>query len=570
VCGIAAVSTCEAGGLDARALVRDALQALRHRGPDATGISGSVQSCIGMCRLAVRGDVSIEVPFRSARAGHIRFAYNGEVYCAGIQGGGMIAVPRNGVEEAEALAGGGPVDGMFAMFERYADGRIRARRDGLGIKPLFIREHRLGVAAASELRPLLSIFEQPRIRSRAVAQFLSFGRVLDGGTFYEGVRPVPAGSRVTIDRGRVTDVRAPERHAVHAEPECDAGTLRAAVTEAVRRCLVTDRPLGLAVSGGLDSTILAAELSLLGVRDIETVSVLPVSSRDGVRNLSELCLPGHAWRTWRHHTVTFGPDDWLQSLRETAACMGQPSSLTSDPLYGALGRLAGSAGVVVLLLGEGADELFAGYESYLSLGKLSRAAQFYSAHRDWSLLAALIGREATEAAREFLDHRVAEYSSPSVIDTIRAFEIEHSLQPLLTRADHLLMRSSVEGRVPFLHGRIPRLAWGISSERLLQPSVTKSALRSAYASLLPRQSTRRKIPFRPPMSAWLHGPLGERLAHVIHDGRELLLEAGFQETGLRRLLAGMAENDPSCHSLAPPIASLVAWLISVRQAGYAD
>src|SRR5205807_2200570 len=135
-----------------------------------------------------------------------------------------------------------------------------------------------------------------------------------------------------------------------AAPPAGPEELRAAVGRAVERVLVSDRPLGLALSGGLDSTVLAAELSRRGVTDLSTVSVVPQGNGDGISDVAALGLPGTAWHDWRHRSVRFGPQDLLDGVPAAVAALGEPTALTSVPMYAALARLARDSGIVVLLV----------------------------------------------------------------------------------------------------------------------------------------------------------------------------------------------------------------------------
>lgn len=188
---------------------------------------------------------------------------------------------------------GAALDGMYALVRRVPDGSLTVSRDPLGIKPLYLRRHPAGVAVASEIPALLELFGPAEVRQEAVAQFLLYGRVVDGGTFYEDVTSVPPGARLLIKEGHVqhlgTDTVVP------APRPAGPGALRAAVAESVRRVLASDRPLGLALSGGLDSTVLALELARLGVRDLSTVSVVPDGNGDGVTRSPDPPRPGVRW-----------------------------------------------------------------------------------------------------------------------------------------------------------------------------------------------------------------------------------------------------------------------------------
>ncbi|MEU3887718.1 asparagine synthetase B [Streptomyces sp. NPDC029041] len=541
-------------GWRADRLARQAIGTLSHRGPDGHGVVGDAGSAVAMCRLRVRSRPGDAVPFAGGEA---VYAFNGEVYTAG------GTVPAGGTDEAEAVhaAGeglGAALDGMYALVRRAPDGSLTVARDPLGIKPLYLRRTPAGVAVASEIPALLELFGPAEVRAAAVAQFLLYGRVVDGGTFYEGVAPVPPGGRLLIKEGRVqhlgTDTVAPAP--VPAGPEA----LRAAVADSVRRVLVSDRPVGLAVSGGLDSTVLALELARLGVRELSTVSVVPDGNGDGITGLCALGLPGTVWHGWRHRWAPFGPGDLLDGIPDAVRALGEPTAMTSVPMYAALARLAQDSGIVVLLAGEGADELFGGYRSYLRLPDTTDPVSFYLPTARENLLRSLLAPDAYEAARDALHDALPASGGRRAAEVVREFEYTHSLEPLLRRADHLLMARGVEGRTPFLHGGVPALAAAESFAGLVGAGQTKLPLRRAYGAELPAYRDEVKKPFRAPVADWLTGPAAGRVVAGLNGHRDLLTGAGLRPDGIDHLLAGLRAGDPTAAELSFPLLTLGAWL----------
>jgi asparagine synthase (glutamine-hydrolysing) len=571
VCGVVGVSLAPgpvSAGSGAHRLAGLAVRDLLHRGPDGHGVAGDDDSAVGMCRLRVRSAPSDRVPFQS-ELGSAAFAYNGEVYLVGngTRDGGTGVVPAGGLAEGEAVGRHGPqqLDGMYALARRDRDGAIEVVRDPLGIKPLYLRRHRDGVAVASELAALEPLFGRPRIRRAALAQYLLLGRVVDGGTFYEDIEPVPPGARLQLKQGAATVLavqRARPYRGLGDRREPTTAALRDAVTRAVERVLVTDRPLGLAVSGGLDSTVLATELARLGLRDLATVSVVPRDTGDGVRDLRELGLPGRAWRSWQHRWVRFGPGDLLDGCADAVASLGEPTALTSVPMYAALARLAAESGIVVLLVGEGSDELFGGYRSYLGVPGLSDPREFYLSPRRDALVRQLLGEDLFRDARAALDAALPAGNDPASV--VREFEYEHSLEPLLRRADHLLMAQGVEGRVPYLHGGLPALAAALPFSRIVHNGQTKVPLRQAYAEELPQYRGEVKKPFRAPVASWLTGPHRARLLGELTGHRDRLVAAGLRPEGVGALCAGVADGDATATGLAFATLTLGIWLAADR------
>lgn len=554
-------------GLDALGLARSAIRRLLHRGPDGYGAAGDGISAVAMCRLRVRSRPADPVPFWSGQQA-TSFAYNGEVYAVGAgarDGATAVVVPSGGTAEAEAVAGHEPdcLDGMYAVVQRAPDGSIEVMRDPFGIKPLFLRRDPDGVVVSSELLPLLDLFGPVRVRPAAIAQFLLVGRVVDGGTFYEGIEAVPPGSRMLLKEGRTASLRTVAGSSTAPmEAVPSVGLLRTAVARAVDRVLVSDRPIGLALSGGLDSTLLALELARRDIEDLSTVSVIPESNGDGVRGLASLGLPGTAWQGWRHHWRIFGPTDLLDGIADAVSALGEPTAMTSAPMYAALARLARESGIVVLVLGEGADEIFGGYRSYLGLEALGHAEQFYLSPRRAALARALLGPDAYASARAALAAALPAAMGRPAAEVVREFEYKHSLEPLLRRADHLLMAEGVEGRTPFLHGGLPALGASFPMEELLQHGQTKTPLRQAYAEELPFYLEEVKRPFRAPVEAWVTGAQRSRVLAYLAGRRELFCAAGLRPQGVDELSRGVAAGDAGALGMVFTLLSLGAWLES--------
>jgi asparagine synthase (glutamine-hydrolysing) len=560
MCGVIGVSLDPgAAGDRADALAWRGLARMRHRGPDGQGVHGNAHSAIGMCLLRVRSKPTDPVPFTDGRDG---YAYNGEIYDTG---GG---VPEGGLAEAVAADSrpSSQLDGMYASIRHTRDRTLHVVRDPFGIKPLYLRQQPGTVVLASELPAMRAMSGPLRVRDAAVAQFLLLDRVVDGGTWYEGVEPVRAGERLEIRDGAVVRRTSGPVPGVGPGPGRGPGHLadietmiRAAMRDAVERVLLADRTVGAALSGGLDSTIVAATLARHGVTRLRTVSVVPEGTGDGIRSLSCLGLPGAAWRTWQHSWIGFGPHQLLDGIEEAVAALGEPTAMTSVPMYAALARQARSAGIVVLLLGEGADELFGGYRSYLRLGSVRSAAEFYVSPERISAVTALIGKDRCRQALESLRDALPGGASPA--DVVRRFELTHSLEPLLRRADCLLMAHGIEGRTPFLHGGLGRLAQALSWQDLVDGGQTKRVLRQSYRrELPPRLVEEPKRPFRAPVDAWLSGPVHARTVAALAAQADLLAQAGIAPGGVRALTRALAGPAPEAAPTAFKLLTLAAWL----------
>ncbi|MCG6122419.1 MAG: asparagine synthetase B [Microvirga sp.] len=560
MCGIAG-ALVSGDGAAARARVERMLTALAHRGPDGGGLAAAGDAVIGMRRLRIRSAPDAELPF--VLNDDLRAAYNGEVYAAG-EGG---FAPGGGACEASALAGEEwrAADGMHALALLDGRGGLRLSRDRFGIKPLFVRSEDDGFAFASELPALLAEGDGVEVDLEALHEILAFGRTLDRRTLYCGVRELDPGEELRVGpRGAVLE-RTPAPRRVCAFHAFDDGALRAAIHESVALTLVSDRPLGLALSGGLDSSILAHELRELGVSDLRTLSLSIPDNDDGVRSLAELGLGGDPVSGgWRHKAMPIDEAGYMTGLVEAARRNGEPFRMSSLPLYYALGEAARAQGATVLLLGEGADEIFGGYESYRAFDPTSENLRraigaFYLGGGGGRYLNALLGPTAFEALGRRLDRRIQ-----SLVDglapkqALLAVERVLSLEPLLRRADHTLMAAGVEGRTPFLHGRAPDIASALPDSELWNAKDTKRALRRAYRAVLPAASAMApKRALRAPGRFWkVCGAAA--LDDVARHGGQLFAALGIREAGVTAVREGCAAGDPAAIPLAVALISTAA------------
>jgi asparagine synthase (glutamine-hydrolysing) len=247
--------------------------------------------------------------------------------------------------------------------------------------------------------------------------------------------------------------------------------------------------------------------------------------------------------------------------------------MSSLPLYYALGAEAQRQGITVLFLGEGADELFGGYESYRSFSgnesdPLASLLDFYLGGSNHYYLTRLLGSKVVASLR----HRLEETLKPLITgrtpkQALLAAERLLSLEPLLRRTDHALMMSGIEGRTPFLHGRIPELAMALPELELWSPRETKCALRRSYADMLPPSiiSTPKRN-FRAPAHSWRAEGVAA-LDDFVRHGKAFLAMLGLQEDGVAAVRAGCAEGDPAAIPLATGLLSISACLSKLAQEG---
>ena len=559
MCGIYGYSLGDMS-LDGVGFLSRTLVDQQHRGPDGAGFSTSVDESAGIAMTRLRIRAHLEEPSPIPLNEHVHASYNGEVY-QDRHGN----VPTGGKSEVVEILENRVVDGMFAIAKLDSEtSQIELERDPFGIKPLFVRQADKNLAFASELAPLIKQMGKVRLRREAIHQFLIFGRPLDGKGFYEDIQPVAPGASYRVNRGQLdlasqTNIGKWIAGSTRQEIPTDE-EVRTAVRNAIEKTLVSNRRIGVAASGGLDSTIVCAELSAMGVEDIDIVSVRTEGSKDGILHLENLGLKTNAWRTWRLHQRVLRPMQFPQELGKAIPILGEPTRMTSVPLYHRLARQAASAEIVVLLLGEGADEMFYGYRSYFAVKEGASLSDFVCRRTNLDAIQQLLPSNSIAKANHTLEAFIHNLPGSTKWQKLRALDFVHCLEPLLRRADHLLMSQSIEGRTPFLHGDVPQVAFDIPFEELVQDQ-TKLTLRRAYQDMLPQHFvTEVKRPFRAPILSWFQNELHEWLQREFARGATLLECLGLRRSGLAFVLKGILSGNVRMANLAYYIVTLLVWI----------
>lgn len=449
-----------------RRAVRLMSRALAHRGPDGENFFESTpdRSCNGVLfahrRLSIL-DLSdaASQPMTDAVSGEHTFVFNGEIYNyvelrQKLQAQGQSFGSSGDTEVALrllALGGGeaaGDLRGMFAFA--LWDGRtsrVTLARDPMGIKPLYVCRNPdpsdargWSLLFASEVRAILAsgLLETPRLDAAAVASFVWNGFVPGPNTIVDGIALLPAGRTVTFDlagRERASEVfwRMPGAGALKASTVAD---VRTALHESVRLHLASDVPLGVFLSGGIDSSAVT-NLAAKAVRSNVLTFTLAFEEQeyDESRFAREIAT---AIGT-QHKQVLFTEHDLLESLDRALESIDQPTFDGLNSFF--ISQAVRDAGVKVVLAGSGGDELFGGYKSFRDLPRLQAVA------RSFAWLPAN-GRAAISRAIA----RVADRSSGSIGGQARWAK----LPSMMANADDLLhvYQLAYALFVPDFHGRL--------------------------------------------------------------------------------------------------------------------
>jgi asparagine synthase (glutamine-hydrolysing) len=486
MCGIAGILS-RPGTAPSEAALEAMAVSIRHRGPDDHATHVDARAGFGLThnRLSII-DLSPagRQPMRSA-SGRV-LVFNGEVYNfralrAELEALGHAFTSRTDSEVVlRAFDQWGPVclgrlHGMFALaLWSPPDEMLWLARDPLGMKPLYYTALRDGTLAfASEVKAFRAL---PGFRARvaraSIEQYVELGYVYDlDATSLEGVYKVRPGHALALRHGQPARSRAffvaPRPNARDDRPPGErVDELHATLREVVAQHLVADVPVGLLLSGGLDSSLIAALAAREGRVTTLTMgfAASTVDERPQARRVAEFIGS-------RHVELLLTPAEIRAGLEEAVDCVddlfGDWGVVTTRLLY----RRAREQGVKVVLVGEGSDELFGGYESFAErAGPLAvpRLYRKYCGQR-WGSGYLRFRR----AFRAGLDE-----AGGDLFHAVRLFELRHQLpNNYVMKVDKASMSVSVEARAPYLDPRVARLALATPACFLLAAGENKRLLR---------------------------------------------------------------------------------------------
>jgi asparagine synthase (glutamine-hydrolysing) len=551
MCGIAGI----VGPLASAEIAEKMAQLLRHRGPDGSGVWSKPGVALSHRRLAIQ-DLSDAGRQPMLFDSHV-LTYNGELYNherlrAALPGpwassGDTEVLLR--LLAAQGSAGLSRLVGMFAFASwDMSSGRLLLARDRLGIKPLYYRLLEGGIAFASELKALL-ILGKPEIDQSAVRDFLFHGYIPAPKTIYRGICKLPAGHTLAWQAGRVSIERywnpSPAIHERNAENALQQ--LDALLHEVVPDHTVSDVPVGVFLSGGMDSALTTFYL--------DAPHTYTLGFEAGERSEADAARQVAKHLETQHMELLAPEADFAGALEKIPLLFDEPfgdSAAWSNYLVAQFARRE----VTVALSGEGGDEIFCGYPRYWSrvgarsnifnrslaryLPPLSRLASSMQrrGYEGLPAYAAALGGMTARQIDSLLDPRWREpgydylwfyrqfwRDDLAPLAQLRWLDLNTDLaEGLLTKVDRTSMAHSLEVRPPLLDHRLVEYMLSVDPKLLVDERLRRGKLlvRRLMEPRLPQGHLNRpKSGFGLPLHRWLR-----RNPKLLHDAVRRLMDRG--------------------------------------------
>jgi len=595
MCGIVGFTSAQCWDSD---VLGNMIHSLDHRGPDAIGFHSDSEIAFGHSRLTIIAPDGGAQPRVDTETGDI-LVYNGEIYGYKEQ---AILLREQGVDLADnsdtevlfksiqhfGISGAlDRLDGMFALaFREGATGDIYLARDRFGEKPLFYGHKDGTLVFASEIKGLLQhpLYQNVSYDLKAVDRFLSFEFLAGRDSGYSGICKLEPGHLLTFSDGKIKSATYWKPHFTHINPSQDEAIDRLddLLRASVRQRLVADVPVGVFLSGGLDSSIIAAIANEFS----PNITAYTIQAHDTydeskyARRVAEHCGLTHV-------VSPLEDDDILRAVQAISTFMDEPIadySLIPTYLLCALAR----KNETVALGGDGADELFGGYgifkAAYLSpmmeqippvMGKWLRGALERIPNSEGYMNAGFIARQLSTGFGFSPEHQSLLWLAPFTVDEKKRLwskdfgsslndeslfgELDHvlSAQPdgisrmtrlmdlylrsylpenILAKVDRSAMAVSLETRLPYLDRDFAEFSMSLPVNMKIQRGQTKALLKKLGLRYLPEDIVyREKQGFGFPLGSYLRTNLKDIIWNTLLDPSNVL-STWFDQREIERYL----------------------------------
>jgi len=595
MCGICGVTYFDRERNVLEHLVKSMCDVIRHRGPDDEGWITKGNYGIGMRRLSIIDLFTGRQPI-SNEDGSIWIVFNGEIY-------NHVELRNKLIKKGHKFQTKCDTEVIVHAYEEYGEECPKKlngmfgfaildlkkqilflARDRLGIKPLYYYHDSKKFAFGSELKSILQVPNIPReVDLRALDLFLTFEYIPSPYSIFQGIRKLPPGHSLTLKDGRINireywDLDFDEKDIPEGEL-CEQ--LLELFQDAVKIRLMSDVPLGAFLSGGIDSSAIVAMMSRVMDRPVKTFSI---GFKEDTYNESHYAQQIANHFNTEHHVEIIEPNA-LELAEKLVGFLDEPfGDFSIFPTY-LVSKMARKH-VTVSLSGDGGDELFAGYDTYIAnkagrayerlprllrnamhpilsripptekkKGLINRAKRFVEGmelpadleHTRWMIFLqegeknklysddlqdTLNGSDSFEFIRNYFNRvNTSDPLNRQLYVDIKSYLVDN----ILVKVDRMSMATSLETRVPFLDHRFVEFSATIPSRLKLQGKNTKYLFKKAMGDVLPPQILNRsKEGFSIPIKNWLKEDLKPLMLEVL-DQQKIKREGFFNTNYVEQL-----------------------------------
>lgn len=566
------------------------IKVLTHRGPDDTGVFIENDVALGIARLSIIDLAGGHQPIHNEDK-TIWLVCNGEIYNfmelrEYLSKKGHIFYTKTDTEvivhlyEEYGYDCLNKLNGMFAfaIFDQKKK-ELFIARDRFGIKPLYYSEDSGQLIFASEIKSILQFPDFKReLDLAALDQYLTFEYVPAPRSIFKNIKKLPAAHYLTFKDKNITiskywDIDFSQRQVLVDEAEAKE-KLAQLLNTVIKRHLISDVPLGIFLSGGIDSSTITALSSKLSNNRIKTFSI---GFKEDSFDESNYALKVSGLYNTEHYHHIFGVNDLLSIIPKAMYYLDEPLADASFfPTY-LLSNFA-RQNVTVALSGEGGDEIFAGYPTYQA-HKLARFYKYIPAYIRNNIINKFINRLPVSTDNFSLDFKVKRFVSslgadaalrhiywmgsfnfqdkiklysPSLMEVLMADNVHDTLSSylvysknyceldlfqyldiktylqddLLVKADRASMANSLEIRVPYLDHELVEFVFSLPPQLRLKNLNTKYILKKTARDFLPQEIIkRRKKGFGAPIASWIKNDFKEVILDTL--GKDKIKKEGF-------------------------------------------
>lgn len=448
-------------------------------------------------------------------------------------------------------------------------------RDRFGVKPIYYLSDSKTFYFSSDFTSLAAEFlSNKKIDIEALNQFINFRYVPAPATLFQDIRKIPGGHYIKIENRSIKLLKYYSLVYRTKKINKDDAILqiRKKVSEAIKSRLMSDVPLGVFLSGGVDSSIIVRVMHDLGLRNMKTYSIGFKDEKNAISNEFEFSDTVAKQFSTDHKKIVMSEEDFYDSLDEWIEIMGEPIGVPSSiPLFW-LSKIA-SKEVKVILHGQGADENFGGYEWYQTMHKMFNynkvPAQFliYYAGIQESEKNKLLTTnfKRVNASLKKVTEIFQSYKNLGQQDNLSAIchiAFHFGLPEVgLKEVDAVTMNFGLEARIPYLNYDLVEFGCTLPENLKIKSNNEKYILKEAFKNSLPRKIiNRKKLWFPVPVATWYKGKLGKMIRDIVLDKRSL--ERGiFNMDQLRKFLNQEENSSDDCaHNRTFRFLVLELWL----------